>query len=91
MQDARENLNKVTYSIKDGIQGLYDSMLEHAGGMAMFPDDYSMLSIFLDKIPATMLTELLNCRGLTPEVNTLPEFVANAIDIEQWSGNKAYY
>ena len=91
MQDARENLNKVAYSARDGIQGLYDSMLEHAGGMAVFPDDYSMLSIFLDKIPATMLTELLNRRGLTPEVNTLPEFVANAIDVEQRNRNETYY
>lgn len=91
MQDARENLNKVEYSRKDGIQGLYDIMLEHAGGMAVFPDDYSMLSIFLDKIPTPIMSELLNRRGLTPEVNTLAEFVANAIDVEQREKNEAYY
>ena len=60
MQDARESLYKVEYSVKNGIQGLYDSMQEHAGGIAVYPDDYTMLSIFLDKAPAYMLTELLN-------------------------------
>jgi len=91
MQDARENLNKVLYIPRDGIQTLYDSMLEHAGGMAVFPDDYTMLSIFLDKIPQYMMSELLNLRGLSPEVNNLSEFVANAIDIEQRKKNEDYY
>lgn len=91
MQDARENLNKVEYSPKDGIQGMYDNMQEHAGGMAVYPDDYTMLSIFLDKIPSYLMTELLNTRGLTPEVNTLSEFVANALDIEQRKKNETYY
>jgi hypothetical protein len=91
MQDARENLNKVEYSLKEGIQGLYNNMLEHTGGMAMFPDDYSILSIFLDKIPTTMMSELLNRRGLTPEFNALLEFVVNAIDIEQRGRNETYY
>ena len=91
MQDARESLNKVEYSQKEGIQGLYDSMQEHAGGMAVYPDDYTMLAIFLGKIPPYMMTELLNTRGLTPEVNTLSEFVANAIDVEQRRRNEEYY
>jgi hypothetical protein len=91
MQDARENLNKVEYSPKDGIQGMYDNMQEHAGGMAVYPDDYTMLSIFLDRIPSYIMTELLNTRGLTPEVNTLSEFVANALDIEQRKKNETYY
>ena len=91
MQDARENLNKVEYSPKDGIQGMYDNMQEHAGGMAVYPDDYTLLSIFLDKIPSYIMTELLNTRGLTPEVNTLSEFVANALDIEQRKKNETYY
>jgi hypothetical protein len=91
MQDARENLNKVEYSSKEGIQGLYDNMREHAGGMAVYPDDYSLLSIFIDRIPAFIVTELLNTRGLTPEVNTLSEFVANALDVEQRKKNETYY
>ena len=91
MQDARENLYKVEYSAKDGIQGLYDCMQEHAGGMAVFPDDYTLLSIFLDKIPPYMVTELLNTRGLTPEINSLSEFVGHALDIEQRKKNEQYY
>ncbi len=91
MQDARENLNKVQYIPRDGIQTMYDSMLEHAGGMAVFPDDYTMLSIFLDKIPQYMISELLNLRGLSPEVNNLSEFIASAIDIEQRKKNENYY
>jgi hypothetical protein len=91
MQDARESLSRVEYSPKEGIQGLYDNMQEHAGGMAVYPDDYTMLSIFLGKIPQYMMTELLNTRGLTPEVNTLTEFVANAIDVEQRKKNEEYY
>ena len=70
---------------------MYDSMLEHAGGMAVFPNDYTMLSIFLNKIPQYMISELLNLRGLSPEVNNLSEFVASAIDIEQRKKNENYY
>jgi hypothetical protein len=84
-------LNKVEYSPREGIQGLYDNMQEQAGGMAVYPDDYSMLSIFLDKIPASFMTELLNTRGLTPEVNSLSKFVANTLDVEQRKKNETYY
>jgi hypothetical protein len=91
MQDARESLNKVEYSAKDGIQGLYDNIQEHAGSMAMHPDNYMLLSIFINKIPSYIGLELLNTCGLTPEVNTLSEFVANVIDVEQQKKNKDYY
>jgi hypothetical protein len=91
MQDARENLNNVKYSQRDGIQLLHDNMMEYAGGMAVFPDDYTLLSIFLDRIPEYIMTELLNTRGLSPEVNNLSEFVAHALDIEQRKKNETYY
>jgi len=78
MQDAWENLNKVQYIPRDGIQTMYDSMLEHAREMAVFPDNYTMLSIFLDKIPQYMISELLNLWGLLPEVNNLSEFVGTS-------------
>jgi len=51
MQDARENLNNVKYSQRDGIQLLHDNMMEYAGGMAVFPDDYILLSIFFGQNP----------------------------------------
>lgn len=60
MQDTRENLFKVEYKIQEGIQGLYDNMQEHARGVAIYPDDYTLLSIFLDKIPQYIVTEMLN-------------------------------
>jgi hypothetical protein len=66
-------------------------MQEHAGGMAVYPDNYTMLSIFLRKIPPYMMRELLNTCRLTPEVNTLSEFVANVIDVEQRKKNEDYY
>jgi hypothetical protein len=91
MQDAQESLSRVEYSSKEGIQGLYDNMQEHNGGMAVYPDDYTMLSIFLRKIPPYMMTELLNTCRLTPEVNALSEFAANTIDVEQRKKNEDYY
>ena len=37
------------------------------------------------------MSELLNLRGLSPEVNNLSEFVVNAIDLEQRKKSKNYY
>ena len=60
MQDACEGLNKVEYFLKEEIQGLFDLMQEYAGGMAIYPDDCTLLLIFLDKIPSYIITQLLN-------------------------------
>jgi len=83
MQDAREGFRKVTYSAANGIQSFYDTLLEHAQNMSVYPDDYSILELFLTGIPPWMASKMFEDFGLSPESNTLDDFVAMAKAIEQ--------
>ena len=66
-------------------------LLDHAHNMAVYPDDYTILQMFLLRIPEYMIEELLATIGLSPETNTLDEFVAHTKEIEQRTKNEAYY
>lgn len=71
-----------------------DSMMHYwtiAGNMAIYPDGYTILQMFLVGVPAPILNELLGMVGLSPETNTLDDFVAHAKEVEQRTKNKSYY
>lgn len=91
MQDAREGFRNTRYTTEGGIQGYYDALLDHAHNMAIYPDDYTILQTFLMGIPSSIITELLGTIGLSPETNSLEDFVAHAKEIEQRTKNKSYY
>ena len=91
MQDAREGFRKVTYSAANGIQSFYDTLLEHTQNMSAYPDDYSILELFLTGIPPWMASNMFEDFGLSPESNTLDDFVATAKAIEQRGKTKTYY
>jgi len=91
MQDAREGFRNARYTTEGGIQGFYDALLDHASNMAIYPDDYTILQMFLMGIPTSILNELLGTVGLSPETNTLDDFVAHAKEVEQRTKNKLYY
>ncbi|KAG6914112.1 hypothetical protein DXG01_002367 [Tephrocybe rancida] len=78
MQDAREAFRKAVYIIEDDVQGYYDSLLNHAQNMAEYPDEYTIREKFLDGIPSDMLIALIRDGGLSPEVNTVEDFVSEA-------------
>jgi hypothetical protein len=91
MQDAHKGFRNTWYTTKGGIQGYYDVLLDHAHNMAIYLDDYTVLQTFLMGIPSNIITELLGTIGLSPETNTLDDFVAHAKEIEQRAKNKSYY
>jgi hypothetical protein len=39
------------YTSEKGIQGFYDTLLDHAHNMAVYPDDYLVVETFLKGIP----------------------------------------
>ena len=91
MQDAHEGFRNTRYTTEGGIQGYYDTLMDHAHNMAIYPDDYTILQTFLMGIPSSIITELLGTIGLSPETNSLEDFVAHAKEIEQRMRNKSYY
>ncbi|KAG6914456.1 hypothetical protein DXG01_017172 [Tephrocybe rancida] len=78
MQDTHEVFRKAAYIAEDGVQGYYDSLLNHAQNMAVYPDEYTICEKFLDGIPSDMLIALICNGGLSPEVNTVEDFVSEA-------------
>ncbi len=80
MQDAREGFRSAKYTPALGVQGFYDILLNYAQNMAVYPDGYTILEEFLRKDI-----------GLSPEVNSLEDFVAMAKSIEQRDKTDAYY
>ncbi|KAG6904843.1 hypothetical protein DXG01_006758 [Tephrocybe rancida] len=78
MQDTCEVFRNAAYIAEDGVQGYYDSLLNHAQNMAVYPDEYTIHKKFLDGIPSNMLIALIHNGGLSPEVNTVEDFVSEA-------------
>jgi len=83
MQDAREGFKKAAYLPTVGVQSFYNSLLDHAQNMAIYPDDYSILEQFLTGIPQAMATKMFKNFGLSPEIHSLDDFIATAKAIEQ--------
>ena len=71
------------------IQGFYDSLVDHAQNMAIYPD-YLVIEIFLQGLP-TSLCEPMIKDGLSPEINTINDFVAEAKKHETARKTLNYY
>ncbi|KAF5381784.1 hypothetical protein D9615_005370, partial [Tricholomella constricta] len=91
MQDAREDFYDATYNESIGVQGFYDELMDHAQNMAVFPDEYTVRDTFLEGIPKDMLVALIKEGGLSPEINTVDEFVSEAKAYESASKTAAHY
>jgi hypothetical protein len=91
MQDAREGFRNAKYTPALGVQGFYNTLLDHAQNMAVYPDGYTILEEFLRGLPLAMTTKMFKDIGLSPEVNSLDDFVAMAKSIEQHDKTDAYY
>ncbi|KAG6892043.1 hypothetical protein C0995_005841, partial [Termitomyces sp. Mi166 len=59
--------------------------------MAMYPDEFTIQETFLDGIPAEMHRALIRDDNLSPEVNTVTEFLAYAIRYEQSARTAMHY
>ncbi|KAG6858806.1 hypothetical protein C0995_013797 [Termitomyces sp. Mi166 len=59
--------------------------------MAVYPDEFTIWETFLDGIPAEMHCMLICNDNLSPEVNTVTEFLAYAIRYEQSARTAMHY
>ena len=59
--------------------------------MAVYPDSYTILEEFLRAIPAHMRSKCFLDHGMSPEVNSLEDFVSITKEIEQNEKTEAYY
>ncbi|KAG6870755.1 hypothetical protein C0992_012526, partial [Termitomyces sp. T32_za158] len=59
--------------------------------MAVYPDEFTIWETFLDGIPAEMRRALICDDNLSPEVNTVTEFLAYAIRYEQSARTTTHY
>jgi hypothetical protein len=81
MQDARDAYTSTKYSPQLGIQGFYDTLIDHAQNMSVYPDPYNIMDTFLRGLPKDMRTKMLE-NGLTPEANTVEDFVSEGKALE---------
>ena len=90
MQDAREEFLCAQYKASTGIQGFYDSIMDHAQNMAIYPDAYQIMDMFLKGIPATIHDKVFES-GMSAEVNTINDIVSQAKGIEMAQKMVDYY
>ncbi|KAG6887000.1 hypothetical protein C0992_001225 [Termitomyces sp. T32_za158] len=83
MQDASKAFIMTAYNDKLGVQGFYDTLIDHAQNMSIYPDNWVMIDTFLRGILDAMRESLICNDGLSPEVNTIEEFVVHALRYEQ--------
>jgi hypothetical protein len=81
MQDARDAYYTAKYSPQLGVQGFYDTLLSHTQNMSVYPDSYNIMDTFLRGLTKDMCSEMLK-NGLTPEANTVEDFVTEGKAIE---------
>ena len=75
MQEACDAFAMARYTPQYGVQGFYDTLIDQAQNMSVYPDAYSIMNTFLWGLPWEMHTEMLK-NGLSPESNTVEDFVA---------------
>lgn len=90
MQDAREAFLASRYSPERGVQGFFDTLQDHAQNMASYPDAHMVIETFLKGLPAVIREKLFELR-LSPEVNTIDDFVSEAKAIEMSMKNAEHF
>jgi hypothetical protein len=90
MQDARSAFFAANYSEDKGIQGFFDILVDHAQNMAVYPDAYQIVETFLKGVPSYIRDRMIK-DGLSPEINTIDDFVAEAKKHETSKKTLDYY
>ena len=90
MQDVCAMFFEACYSEDKGIQEFYDTLVNHAQNMAVYLDAYQTIKTFLHGIPAYIRKRMIK-DGLSPEVNTIDDFVAKAKKHEAVKKTLDYY
>lgn len=83
MQDAKETFIAASYTKKLEVQGFYDTLINYAQNISIYPDNYVIINTFSKRI-LDVIREFLICNNeLSSEVNTVKKFVAHALRYEQ--------
>ena len=77
LQDACAAFFTAKYSAETGVQGFYDTLVDHAQNMAEYPDNYTMMEKFIMGLPAQYHNEIFK-DGYHMEMNTLDDFITAA-------------
>ncbi|KAG6895701.1 hypothetical protein C0995_012327, partial [Termitomyces sp. Mi166 len=91
MQEAHEAFRTAVYDAQTGVQTFYEELIGHAQNMAVYPDEFTIRETFLDGILAEMHRGLIHDNNLSPEVNTVTEFLMYAIRYEQSACTAMHY
>jgi len=90
MQDAQKEFLCAKYKAETGVQGFYDNIMDHAQNMAVHPNEYQIMEVFLKGVPTTIRDKIFE-NGLSPEVNTIDDLVSCAKAIEMSYKTAEYY
>ena len=93
---------KLSWTFEEVIPGLYNRFMHpstmqdaweeflHAQNMAVYPDEYQIMEVFLKSVPTTICDKLFE-NGLSPEVNTINDLMSCAKAIEMSYKMAEYY
>ena len=90
MQDAHATFFAARYSKDKGIQGFFDVLVDHVQNMVVYPNAYQIVETFLRGIPS-YIRECMIKDGLSTEINTIDDFVAEAKKHEAAKKTLDYY
>jgi hypothetical protein len=90
MQDACKAFFTAKYTSEKGVQEFYNTLLDYAHNMAVYPDDYLVMETFLKGKPES-LHEPIITNGLSPKVNMIDDFVAQTKWYEYSKKTLDYY
>ena len=90
MQDAWEEFLHAKYKAEMGVQGFYNNIMDHAQNMAVHPDEYQIIEVFLKGVPTTICDKIFENR-LSPEVNMIDNLVSCTKAIEMFYKTAEYY
>ena len=90
MQEVWDTYYTACYNPQYGMQEFYDTLMDHAQNMSVYPDSYNLMDTFRHGLPASMHAEMLK-NGLTPEANTVEDFIAEGKAIEEATKMQEHY
>jgi len=80
---ASEKFFKCSYSLTDGVTGLYNRLNRCARRMVQHPGDYAIRQQFLKALPDEICIPLIEFRSITAENATLTHLRNHAIQVEE--------
>ena len=78
------------YTPEMSVQGFYDTLMDYAQNMVIYPDDYQIMDKFMHGIPSDICDKIIDCR-LSTEVNYIDDLVACAKAVEIFQKTAEYY